>query len=115
VCHERSFSRFSAALLAELERTGDFERPVPLLERATRLHLGHARTLGLDEGATPVLVRRESAASVFTNVDERMRLAALARCAPLLVLLRATSDEDAEAIAARLDGDARAEDLAESV
>jgi len=121
VCHERSFSRFSAALLAELERTGDierqtdFERPVPLLERETRAHLAAARALGLDEGATLVLAGREPPACVFTNVDERLQLATLARCAPLLVLLRTTSDEEGAALAARLDGDARAEDLGERV
>jgi hypothetical protein len=117
VCHERSFSRFSAALLAELARTGDFERqteferPVPLLERETRTHLAAARALGLDEGATLVLAGREPPASVFTNVDERLQLATLARCAPLLVLMRTTSDEEGAALAARLDSDARAEDL----
>jgi acyl-CoA reductase-like NAD-dependent aldehyde dehydrogenase len=111
VCHERQFSRFSAALLAELERTGDFERPVPPLERETRAHLAAARALGLDEGATLVLAGREPPACLFTNVDERLQLATLARCAPLLVLLRTTSDEEGAALAARLDGDARAEDL----
>ena len=114
VCHERSFSRFQAALLAALEQDADFAQALPLLERATRAHLLAARSLGLDEGATLVLHRRESGACVFTNVDERMRLAALARCAPLLVLLRATSDEAAAALAEQLDSDARAEDLAAS-
>jgi hypothetical protein len=111
VCHERSFSRFSTALLAELERMPDFAEPVPLLERATRAHVSHARSLGLDEGATLVLSRKDPPACVFTNVDERLRLATLARCAGLLVLLRAASDEEGAALAARLDGDARAEDL----
>jgi hypothetical protein len=112
VCHERSFSRFSGALLAELERGEAFARPVPLLEKATRAHVSAAWTLGLDEGATPVLVSGEGMACVFTNVDERMRLASLARCAPLLVLLRAGSDEEAAVLAAQLDGDSRALDLA---
>jgi len=111
VCHERSFSRFSAELLAELERLPDFARPVPLLERATRMHLSHARTLGLDEGATLLVHQRQNGACVFTNVDERLGLSTLARCAGLLVLLRAASDEEGLALAARLDGDARAEDL----
>jgi len=111
VCHERNFSRFSAALLAELERMPDFAEPVPLLERATRAHLSAARTLGLDEGATLLVHQRRNGACVFTNVDERLSLATLARCAGLLVLLRATSDEEAAALAARLDGDARAVDL----
>lgn len=115
VCHERSFSAFSAALLAQLERMPDFANPVPLLERATRAYLSAARTLGLDEGATLLLHQRANGACVFTNVDERMRLAALARCAGLLVLLRCTSDEEGAALAVRLDGDARAEDLAEGV
>ncbi len=111
VCHERSFSRFSTALLAELERMPDFAAPVPLLERATRTHLSAARTLGLDEGATLLVHQRETGACVFTNVDERLQLATLARCAGLLVLLRAASDEQGAALAARLDSDARAEDL----
>jgi len=112
VCHERNFSRFSAELLAELERLPDFARPVPLLERASRAHVSHARTLGLDEGATLLVHQRQNGACVFTNVDERLGLATLARCAPLLVLLRAASDEEGAALAAGLDGDARAEDLA---
>ncbi len=111
VCHERSFSRFSAALLAELEGLPDFGQPVPLLERATRNHLAHARSLGLDEGATLLVHQRENGACVFTNVDGRLQLATLARCAGLLVLLRAESDEEGAALAALFDGDARAEDL----
>lgn len=111
VCHERSFSRFSTALLAEVERMPDFAQPVPLLERATRAHVSAARSLGLDEGATLVLSRKDPPACVFTNVDERLRLATLARCAGLLVLLRAASDEEGAALAVTLDGDARAEDL----
>lgn len=111
VCHEHRFSRFSAALLAELERMEAFAQPVPLLERATRAHVSAARSLGLDEGATLVLSRKDPPACVFTNVDERLRLATLARCAGLLVLLRAASDEEGAALAARLDSDARAEDL----
>ncbi|MBK7644111.1 MAG: hypothetical protein IPJ19_13870 [Planctomycetes bacterium] len=112
VCHECVFSRFQAALLAILEQPGDFARPVPLFERATREHLDAARTLGLDEGATLVLQRRSDGACVFTNVDERLRLATLARCAGLLTLVRATSDEQADEFARRLDTDEHAEDLA---
>jgi acyl-CoA reductase-like NAD-dependent aldehyde dehydrogenase len=50
--------------------------------------------------------------TVFTNVEERMRLSLLGRPVPLLCLLRVPADQPAEALAERLDRDVPAEDLA---
>ncbi|HEV8112863.1 MAG TPA: aldehyde dehydrogenase family protein [Planctomycetota bacterium] len=137
VCPERSFSRFSEALIAHLRRSPDLARPVPLVEKESEDHLRRVRVLGLDEGATlifdgedfvpkPAADGAETVAphdspenglgailspTVFTNVEERMRLALLGRPAPLLCLLRVESDEAADALAQRLDRDLPAEDL----
>ncbi len=110
VCHERSFSRFTSALLAQLEGAG--EVALALLEPETREHLEAAWALGLDEGATPLVSHEDHTRMVFTNVDPRLQLAALARCAPLLCLVRASGDAEARETARRLDDDARSEDLA---
>jgi acyl-CoA reductase-like NAD-dependent aldehyde dehydrogenase len=40
---------------------------------------------------------------VFTNVEPAQRLARLGRPAPIVALVRATSDEDARALARELD------------
>ncbi len=141
VCPERSFSVFTEALLARLRQSPDVARPVALVERESEDHIRRVRVLGLDEGATlifdgedfaskpvadaaPPSASAAAAASpelapdailsptVFTNVEERMRLALLGRPAPLLCLLRVESDEAAEALRRRLDRDVPAEDLA---
>lgn len=59
LCHERQFSRFTAELLAEIERDHDATRPLAAREIATLDHLRRAQELGLDEGAT-LLCSRES-------------------------------------------------------
>jgi acyl-CoA reductase-like NAD-dependent aldehyde dehydrogenase len=51
------------------------------------------------------------APTVFTNVEERMRIASFGRPIPVLCLLRAGSDGEAEALSLRLDRDVPAEDL----
>jgi acyl-CoA reductase-like NAD-dependent aldehyde dehydrogenase len=133
-CHERSFSRFSAALLERLDRDADVARPLCALDPATLEHARRARELGLDEGATLVFSRPKTRASddaggeqasrerrpeailwptVFTNVEEHMRLAWLGRPAPVLCLMRVPSDERGAAMARDLDGDPLAEDLSE--
>ncbi len=146
ICHERSFSRFTEAVLAALRRSPDVAHPAPLVDRESEDHLRRARVLGLDEGATLIFDAdsmgsasgpRESgsvpesadgdgdttprspgaggdailAPTVFTNVEERMRLALLGRPAPILCLMRVESDERAIALARRLDHDVPAEDL----
>ena len=129
VCAERSFSRFTEALLAELRRSPDVARPVPLVERESEEHLRRVRVLGLDENATLIFDGESRpggavpaspakagdailAPTVFTNVEERMRLAWLGRPIPLLCLLRVPTDDQAQSLAARLDRDVPAEDLA---
>jgi len=140
LCHERSFSRFAEALLACLRKSPDVASPVPLVERESEVHLRRVRVLGLDEGATLIFdgddthprpaaapgAGTEEAAdrspvetleaslspTVFTNVEERMRLAHLGRPAPLLCLLRVQSDEQGEALAERLDRGVPAENVA---
>jgi acyl-CoA reductase-like NAD-dependent aldehyde dehydrogenase len=52
------------------------------------------------------------APTVFTNVEERMRLTLLGRPLPLLCLLRVPDDAQALALAERLDREVPAEDLA---
>lgn len=49
--------------------------------------------------------------TVFTNVEERMRIASFGRPIPVLCLLRAGTDEEARALAGRLDRDVPPEDL----
>ncbi|MFN0242847.1 MAG: aldehyde dehydrogenase family protein [Planctomycetota bacterium] len=111
-CHERAFSSFTAELLAHFD--ADTTPAIPMRAAATLLHGARARDLGLDEGAT--LLRSGAAGGVlpivFTNVEEYMRLAALSRPAPILCLMRATSDAAAEELRERLDHSPAAEDLA---
>src|SRR5262249_43693750 len=119
VCAERSISRFTECLLAELRRNPDVRDPVPLVDRDGDDHLRRVRVLGLDEGATLIfdgedlLALRAAEAdparslaagaeailapTVFTNVEERMRLAPPGRPVPLLCLLRVRSDEQGAA------------------
>ncbi|MFO1010648.1 MAG: aldehyde dehydrogenase family protein [Planctomycetota bacterium] len=121
LCHERSLSSFTAALLAELAANADVARPLRALDAALVEHHRRAFELGLDEGATPIFTPgdRPDAASeasgpravVFTNVEEHMRLAWLGRPAPLLGLARVESDARAEELAHALDQDPLAEDL----
>jgi hypothetical protein len=109
-CHERHLSRFTQALLAELERLGE-SPSCPLFTFGLRQHCGELRRLGLDEGATliedgldpPTGFRggsREAilAPSVFTNVEPTMEVARPSRPAPILALLRAGSDVEARAL-----------------
>ena len=109
--HRRVFSRFTEELLAALRKSDDLDRPVPIVDRESEEELRRARVLGLDEGATLIFDGRayESAGkeaalpegsspddpdeailapSVFTNVEERMRLASLVRPTSILCLLR---------------------------
>jgi len=107
--HRRAFSRFTEELLAVLRRSEDLDRPVPVVDRASEVELARARVLGLDEGATLIFDGRAQespgaadageaspddaddailAPSVFTNVEERMRLASLERPTSILCLLR---------------------------
>jgi acyl-CoA reductase-like NAD-dependent aldehyde dehydrogenase len=93
----RVFSRFTEELLAVLRASEDLARPVPVVDRESEEELRRVRVLGLDEGATLIFTPAGSpddegdailAPSVFTNVEERMRLASLARPASVLCLLR---------------------------
>jgi aldehyde dehydrogenase (NAD+) len=140
-CPERTFSRFTEILLARLRKSADVLRPIPLVERSSADLLRRVRFLGLDENATlifdggdalngsavhdpdsgsPAPPPRSSsigedailAPTVFTNVEERMRIASFGRPIPVLCLLRAGSDAEAEALASRIDRDVPAEDLA---
>ena len=129
LCHQRNFSRFSEELLACLESSTDAQRPVAPLEPYLAEHVTDAWSLGLDEGATPIFGavpqdrRDEDDTSppyaigappssarggvrpiVFTNVDPRSGLALLTRPAPLLGLVRTSSDEQALELQHELDG-----------
>ncbi|MBI5362310.1 MAG: aldehyde dehydrogenase family protein [Planctomycetes bacterium] len=124
LCHERVFSRLTAALLDELARSPDVARPLATLDPALHLHHRRAFELGLDEGAAPVFTAADRSAPaepmeperalapiVFTNVEEHMRLAWLGRPAPLVCLMRVESDARGQELAAALDRDPLAEDL----
>ncbi len=140
-CPERSFSRFTEILLARLRKSADALRPIPLVEKSSADLLRRVRYLGLDENATLIFdggdalngngahgseagaqgpAPRSSsigedailAPTVFTNVEERMRIASFGRPIPVLCLLRVGSDGEAESLALRLDRDVPAEDLA---
>jgi acyl-CoA reductase-like NAD-dependent aldehyde dehydrogenase len=128
---ERSFSRFTEELLAVLRGSAEYDEPVPFVDREAEEVFHRARVLGLDEGATLIFegqraeitaaaleagaesaaVSREEeddailAPSVFTNVEERMRLAALDRPSSILCLLRAGDEARARVLAQRLDGE----------
>jgi len=125
VCHQRLFSRFSEELLRSLEAAPDARCPVPAIDGDLPEHVRRAWALGLDEGATPIfgdepLIRRTAPAGgpaaepgrrapraippvVFTNVEPGQRLARRGRPAPIVVLVRAVSDEAARELARGLD------------
>jgi len=120
LCHERVFSRFSAALLAELAALPDAARPLRCLDPGLAEHVRRAHELGLDEGATPIFTAADLpgplppgtlAPLVLTNVEEHLRIAWLGRPAPILCLVRVQSDERARELARELDLDPLAEDL----
>ena len=111
LCHERSFSSFSRELLERVEELS--AKPAcPLFTRGLRAHVAELRRLGLDEGATLLMDGQEGPTgfrgaskrailtpSVFTNVEPSMGLAKATRPAPVLALLRTTSDTEARALA----------------
>lgn len=96
VCPERRLSRFTALLLAELERSTDVARPLPFASEEEEGAARRARALGLDEGATAIFDATpldaagpaRAHAAVFTNVEPTMELARLSEPAPVLRLLR---------------------------
>jgi acyl-CoA reductase-like NAD-dependent aldehyde dehydrogenase len=109
LCHERRFSRFTEELLGELSRNPDIARPVPLIDPGAAAHVRKARDLGLDGGATLIFSERtggpvETEFCVFTNVEPGQVLASLRSPAPVLALMRASTDEEAAQIASELDG-----------
>ncbi len=117
LCHERRFSAFTEALLERVANADElFGQPVPRLLADGVAHARRARSLGLDEGATPILDRSDANSGsegprsrrlvgpvIFTNVEPGQRLARETRPAPVLALIRAVSDDQARQTAARLD------------
>lgn len=101
--HPRRLSRFTAALLEELEERGVADPPVGPVERDLPAFLERVRALGLDEGATLVHEARVGSPTggpggrivrlVFTNAEPRMRSWGLARPAPVLLLSRLTDGD----------------------
>ncbi len=55
LCHQRQLSRFTEELLTRLDGRADIARPRPLVEPGLYDWLGEAWSLGLDEGAAPIL------------------------------------------------------------
>ncbi len=112
LCHERHLSRFTAALLDAIDT---LRSPCPLFDSGLAAHVEGLSRLGLDEGATLIRgsfgacsgTRRGGrdaalAPSVFTNLEPRMALAKADRPAPIISLLRFSSDEEAHALAESL-------------
>lgn len=99
LCHPSAFARLTEALLERLESGSEYTDPPPLVEVDLERELARALDLGLDEGAAPIHrwppPGSRSAGPgvnlgrlVFTNVDPSMRLSALRRPSPLLLLSR---------------------------
>ncbi len=124
VCHQRLFSRFCEEFLACLETAPDVQRPVAVIDGDLPEHVRGAWALGLDEGATPIfggepLLRsaappdsigskggrppRAIPPVVFTNVEPGLRLAGLGRPAPVLALIRGTSNQGVRELVAELE------------
>jgi acyl-CoA reductase-like NAD-dependent aldehyde dehydrogenase len=103
----RSFSRFTELLLEILEHDPDASEPLGLARAVARPHVERAFALGHDEGATAVFTGFEARALsfplVFTNVEERMKLARVARPAPVTCLMRVKNAAAAREVAARID------------
>lgn len=114
LCHERVFSAFTGALLAELRRNGEMARPVPLIDEQALEEARAACALGLDEGATmiaggepsgdggPRRPPRSFPPVVFTNVEAEMQIAHRSAPAPILCLLRVPSEEAGDDLAEEL-------------
>jgi acyl-CoA reductase-like NAD-dependent aldehyde dehydrogenase len=112
LCHERVFSKFTAALLAALETDRDIRHPIPPIDALAQGYTARVHDLGIDEGATLLHPRSFGAAPenaerlgalVFTNVDPFLRLAALSRPAPCVCLMRVVSDGAGAALARSFD------------
>jgi acyl-CoA reductase-like NAD-dependent aldehyde dehydrogenase len=103
----RVFSRFTELLLDALENDPDATDPIDLVRALAPAHAEHAFALGHDEGATAIFTGFPdddlSFPLVFTNVDERMKLARLARPSPVLCLMRVADVAAAREAAARID------------
>lgn len=105
---KRAFSAFTETLLEALEASVDAASPIDATRAALTPHVERAFALGHDEGATAIFTGFEKPPLafplVFTNVEERMRLARLARPAPVVCLMRVADEAHGRALAARLDG-----------
>jgi len=107
LCSARLFSRFTEELLAVLDRDRDVAAPIRPVRAALAAQVERAFKLGHDEGATAIFTGTAQKdlvfPLVFTNVDERMRIARLSKPAPVLCLLRTRGEADGFALAARLE------------
>jgi acyl-CoA reductase-like NAD-dependent aldehyde dehydrogenase len=107
ICPVRHFSRFSEHVLEVLAAYRDAKHPLGIVRALLASEVERATRLGHDEGATAVFTgSAESELGfplVFTNVEERMRLAQIERPVPVLCLMRAQDEARARSMAARLD------------
>ncbi len=114
ICHQRLFSTFTEALLERMERARDEVACRVFSSNLDRYQANLCR-LGLDEGATLVLGGPEEVSgfrggrqngilppSVFTNAEPTMGLSNAFRPAPVLSLIRASSDAAAHALSRRM-------------
>lgn len=103
----RTFSRFTETLLDVLEDDPDVLDPLEIARAPARVLVERAFRLGHDEGATAIFTGSEdddlAFPLVFTNVEERMKLARATRPAPVLCLMRVQDEAAGRAIAARID------------
>lgn len=104
---KRVFSSFTSALLEALAADSDALTPLSLARSVLAAHVERAFALGHDEGATAIFTGPARAPVqfplVFTNVEERMRLARLNRPCPVLSLMRVGDEALGRALASRLD------------
>ncbi len=106
ICPVGLFSRFSEHVLDVLQSDRDAKHPLGIVRALLAAEVERASRLGHDEGATAVFTGAPESELdfplVFTNVEERMRLAQNERPVPVLCLMRARDDAHARAMAARL-------------
>jgi len=103
----RCFSRFTAEILEALADDPDTGDPLAIARSLGVAQIERAFALGHDEGATAIFTGIEAAdlsfPLVFTNVEERMKLARSQRPAPFLCLMRVADETRARELASRID------------
>ncbi len=117
ICNVRVYSSFTEHLIQAMESANDIQSPIPLIDNDSITSVRALWNLGLDEGATLIFGGESFAPApgsriretrvwpaIYSNVDPEMALSRFRETAPVLCLIRAETDEAAEALARDLDG-----------